>query len=197
VQDTFDILINSFIKDKIGIADNFLSLPLAIHLKENLNALYANQRLLAAGTGKDRLIDPEKIVRGDKIFWLDRSHNNLHENTFFDLIDEFVLYLNRTCYTGITNYEFHYTLYESGTFYKKHFDQFKNNDGRQYSMIMYLNEDWLAIDGGELSIQNGDKQQIISPNNCKSVFFRSNELEHEVLLTTKARMSITGWFKVN
>jgi Rps23 Pro-64 3,4-dihydroxylase Tpa1-like proline 4-hydroxylase len=50
--------------------------------------------------------------------------------------------LNATCYTGITDYEFHYTLYEKGSFYKKHFDQFRNNDSRQYSMIMYLNTNW-------------------------------------------------------
>ena len=31
----------------------------------------------------------------------------------------------------------------------------------------------------------------------KTVFFKSSELAHEVLLTNKARMSITGWLKVN
>lgn len=197
MEHTFDTLINSFIKDKIGIAENFLSTTLSFHLKENLNILYSSQRLVIAGTGKEAVIEKDKTVRGDKIFWLDRSHNNAHENAFFDLMDEFVLYLNRTCYTGITNYEFHYTLYESGTFYKKHLDQFKNNDSRQYSMIFYLNENWIQNDGGELCIHSVNGQQTISPNNGKSVFFKSNELEHEVLITTKARMSITGWFKVN
>ena len=197
MERAFDILINSFIKDKIGIADDFLTINLSLHLKENLTSLYAKQALLLAGTGKSALIDKEKIVRGDKIFWLDRSHKDEYENAFFDLMDEFVLYLNQTCYAGITNYEFHYTLYESGTFYKKHFDQFKHNDGRQYSMILYLNENWKSEDGGELCIHNLSGQQTISPDNRKSVFFRSNELEHEVLVTSKARMSITGWFKVN
>jgi Rps23 Pro-64 3,4-dihydroxylase Tpa1-like proline 4-hydroxylase len=64
--------------------------------------------------------------------------------------DHFILFLNSTCYTGITGYEFHYTLYEAGTFYKKHIDQFRNDKSRAYSMIMYLNAAWKEGDGGEL-----------------------------------------------
>ena len=112
-------------------------------------------------------------------------------------MDSFVLYLNATCYTGITGYEFHYTLYETGSFYKKHLDQFRNNDSRKYSMIMYLNTDWVIADGGELCIHHTGHLQHVNPTNGKTVFFQSNELEHEVLVTNKARMSITGWLKVN
>jgi SM-20-related protein len=32
--------------------------------------------------------------------------------------------------------------------------------------------------------------------NGKGVFFKSGELEHEVLLANKMRMSITGWLKI-
>lgn len=130
------------------------------------------------------------------IYWLDRSHNDQNENDFFDLMDEFVHHLNITCYTGITGYEFHYAMYEKGSFYKKHLDQFRNNESRQYSMIMYLNEDWTEGDGGELCIYPKDEaSQNISPVNGKSVFFKSSELEHEVLVTNKTRLSITGWLK--
>ena len=193
LPNTFDTLIDSFIKDKVGIAEDFLSPALATHLKEDLLTLFAQELLQNAGTGNDLLISHDKQVRGDKTYWLDRKHNNEHENDFFDLMDKFVSYLNTTCYTGITGYEFHYALYPIGSFYKKHFDQFKNNTGRQFSMIMYLNVDWQPVDGGELSIHQNGIQQNISPQNGKSVFFKSSELEHEVLPTTKARMSITGW----
>jgi SM-20-related protein len=195
LQTTFDTLINSFIEDKVGIAENFLSSALALHLKENLEALYSENRLLSAGTGNNTQVDHNKLFRSDIIYWLDRKHNNIHENGFFDLMDDFVNHLNNTCYTGITGYEFHYTLYEVGSFYKKHLDQFRNNDSRQYSMIMYLNEDWVADDGGELCIHHGTERQNISPEMGKTVFFKSNELEHEVLVTNKPRMSITGWLK--
>ena len=191
----FNTLIDSFIENKIGIAENFLSPALASHLKENLLTLFSDKQLRAAGIGNDTLAVQNKSVRSDIIYWLDRKHNNQYENEFFDLMDSFVSHLNSTCYTGITGYEFHYTLYETGSFYKKHIDQFRNNESRQFSMIMYLNENWKESDGGELCIHDGDRLQNISPVNGKSVFFKSSELEHEVLLTNKPRMSITGWLK--
>lgn len=191
----FNTLIDSFIKDKVGITNNFLSVSLASHLKDNLAKLYQDNLMRAAGTGNEVIISHDKLVRSDVIYWLDRSHNNLHENAFFDLMDSFVLYLNRTCYTGITGYEFHYTLYESGSFYTKHIDQFQQNGSRAFSMIMYLNTDWKLGDGGELQIHHIDHLQNINPTNGKSVFFKSSEMAHEVLLTNVPRMSITGWLK--
>ena len=197
MQKIFDKLIDSFISDKVGIAEDFLNESLAAHLKDNLRNLFKDKLLLSAGTGNESVVSHDRLVRSDKIYWLDRKHNDVYENDFFDLMDRFVSYLNSTCYTGITGYEFHYTLYEKGSFYKKHMDQFRNNGSRQYSMIMYLNSDWKEIDGGELCIYHNDSTQNISPQNGKSVFFKSSELEHEVLLTNTNRMSITGWLKIN
>lgn len=196
LENIFNLIIDSFIKDKIGIADNFLSESLALNLTNNLTALYEDSRLKLAGTGESKSVAFRGNFRGDIIYWLDRKNNDVHENSFFDLMDLFVQYLNDTCYTGITSYEFHYTLYQTGTCYKKHLDQFRENDSRKYSMIMYLNKNWIQEDGGELCIHHAAGLQNISPNNGKSVFFQSNELEHEVLITNKPRMSITGWLKV-
>lgn len=193
----FDTLIDTYLETHIGIADNFLNTALAGNLKQNLFNLLQNNALKAAGTGNETQVLHNKLVRSDDIYWLDRLHNDPHENAFFDLMDLFVSYLNRTCYTGITGYEFHYTLYQKGSFYKKHLDQFQNNSSRAYSMIMYLNADWQPVDGGELCIHHTDHLQHISPINGKSVFFKSNEMEHEVLITGKPRLSITGWLKVN
>lgn len=197
MEKIFNTLVNSFIDDEVGIAEHFLSVALAGHLRENLTSLYNDNKLKSAGIGNETIVEHDKLYRSDMIYWLDREHNDLHENHFFDLMDSFVSYLNRTCYTGITGYEFHYALYEEGSFYKKHLDQFKNNESRQYSMIMYLNEGWKEADGGQLCIHHIDNLQHITPVNGKSVFFKSSEIEHEVLLAHKPRMSITGWLKVD
>jgi SM-20-related protein len=197
LEKIFNTLVSSFIDDEVGIAEHFLSTELAQHLKDNLNLLYKRKAMQHAGLGNEVNVDHDKLYRSDMIYWLDREHNDQYENEFFDLMDSFVLYLNQTCYTGITGYEFHYALYEEGSFYKKHVDQFRNNESRQYSMIMYLNENWAAADGGELCIHHTGHQLRISPINGKSVFFKSREIEHEVLLTRKPRMSITGWLKVD
>ncbi|MBK8625607.1 MAG: 2OG-Fe(II) oxygenase [Saprospiraceae bacterium] len=196
MQQVFETLIETFLTDKVGISKHFLSETLSLQLKSNLLGHLAQNDLITAGTGNENTILKDTAIRSDKIYWLDKTHNDPHENAFFALMDEFVSYLNETCYTGITSYEFHYALYEKGSFYKRHLDRFRNDDRRLFSMITYLNPDWKEGDGGELSIFHDDGQtQNISPMNGKSVFFRSDELEHEVLQTLVPRMSITGWLK--
>ena len=197
MDDIFNDLIDAYVADKVGVSENFLSVNLSKTLKSNLIELNKANKLLAAktGNGDDTLLSP--LVRSDKIFWLDRVHQNPAENAFLDLMDAFVLYLNKTCYTGITGYEFHYAMYEKGSFYKKHYDQFKSNASRQYTMIFYLNTDWTLTDGGELCVYLDGLPINITPTNGKSVFFKSSEIEHEVLLSNAQRMSITGWFKVD
>ncbi|MDB5273572.1 MAG: proline hydroxylase [Chitinophagaceae bacterium] len=179
----------------MGISKHFLNDDLCAHLADNLMALHESMRMDTAGTGNNQEIARNDKVRGDSIYWLDRKHDDPYENEFFDVMDAFIIYLNQSCYTGITGYEFHYTLYEEGSFYKKHIDQFQNDNSRQFSMICYLNEGWLKSHGGQLLIQMEDEEQSITPTKGKTVFFKSNELEHEVLPTKKNRMSITGWLK--
>jgi SM-20-related protein len=197
LEETFETIISSFLENKVGLINDFLNEDLSSHLIENLLLLLQEKQLKMAGVGNNSKLLNNKSIRGDVIYWLDRKHENVHENRFLDIIDEFVKYLNRTCYSGITGYEFHYAFYEKGSFYKRHLDQFRNTQNRAFSMIMYLNDDWKVGNGGELCIYHNDHTQIISPTNGKCVFFKSSELEHEVLLSHQPRMSITGWLKTN
>jgi SM-20-related protein len=191
----FECLIDSFIATKVGISQNFLSADLAANLKLNLTTLYSDQQLNAAGIGNNARFAQNDLIRSDKIYWLDPIHNDPFENDFFAVMDSFVLFLNQTCYTGITNYEFHYAWYEAGSFYKKHIDQFQGNKDRAFSMIIYLNTDWLPQHGGEICIYHPEHTQTIAPLNRQCVFFKSSEMPHEVLRTQQPRLSITGWLK--
>ncbi len=196
LHEQFDCLIDSFIADKVGLSDDFLGEQLASQLKAHLIDLYAGQQFHSAGIGNQEVHHKDQSTRGDQIYWLDRQHHHPLETSFFDLMDRFVLYLNQSCYTGISGYEFHYALYEKGSFYKRHLDQFRSDKSRAFSMILYLNELWVPEDGGELCIYHSDHVQTIAPLSGQCVFFKSSELEHEVLLTQAPRMSITGWLKV-
>ena len=191
----FDELIDSYIENQVGIAMDFMDPMLVSELAANLQSLYESNDMRPAGTGNETVVHHDQKFRSDKIHWLDPLQPNPHEATFFSLIDQFVSHLNSTCYTGISNYEFHYALYETGSFYKKHLDQFRNDDSRAFSMIIYLNPAWIAGDGGELCISHPSGQQQIPPTGGKAVFFKSDEMPHEVLLSNKPRMSITGWLK--
>jgi SM-20-related protein len=195
METDFEDLIAGFLANKIGISEHFLSNALCAQLAANLLTLQAENEMQHAGVGNDGLALQDKLIRKDKIYWLDKKHNDPVENEFFVKMDAFVAYLNATCYTNIQSYEFHYSLYETGDFYVKHLDQFKDNASRQYSMISYLNPNWDAKDGGELLVYQPEANQKISPTRGKTVFFKSSVLEHEVLVTNERRMSIAGWLK--
>ncbi len=191
----FDELIGSFVGNEIGLCEHFLTMELAKLLQQNLLELDADERMQPAGIGNDITKDPLQKKRGDKIFWLNKESKNIAELAFLDHVENFIEYLNSTCYTGINAYEFHYALYDAGTFYKRHKDQFRNNQDRKYSLISYLNDDWIDSDGGALMVYGDKKDEKILPCIRKSVFFKSAELEHEVLVSSRPRMSITGWLK--
>ena len=190
----FEELIGSFMESRTGICERFMSGELAGRLRENLLQLDQTDRMKPAGIG-NQTRDPTQTTRGDKVSWIDPLSNEVSERAFLDQIENFIGYLNDSCYTGINAYEFHYALYETGSSYKRHVDQFSNNSDRKFSMIHYLNDAWLPEDGGELWIHHPGKLEKIQPNIRKAVFFQSDECEHEVREASRPRMSITGWLK--
>jgi SM-20-related protein len=195
MKEQFEGLIQSYIEQQVGIDPEFLSERLAEGLLQHIRQLQLLQLMKPAGIGNELLKDPLQQTRGDKIYWLDKSHDNPFEQEFLLLMDSLILYLNRTCYAGIQEYEFHFAVYEKGQAYHKHKDQFKNDDNRQFSLVCYLNKDWKEADGGQLWLHHADGIQKISPEQQCAVFFKSNELEHEVRSSSRDRMSITGWLK--
>lgn len=141
-----------------------------------------------------------KSIRGDMILWMDEAQADAHEKLFFDKINNLIAYLNKTCFMGILQKEFHYAIYPEGTFYKRHLDTFQNDDRRKLSFVCYLNEEgWLPENGGELVLyvnENGQEtEKVIYPFPGRVVIFESQILEHEVKPVKTERLSITGWLK--
>jgi SM-20-related protein len=191
----FDAIIDSYIETNIGIDANFLSASLSQGLQQNILQLQQDNQMFFAGIGNDEVKDGNQKMRGDKIYWLDKKHNNEFELEFLQLVDDFIEELNSSCYTGINGSEFHYAVYGQGSFYKKHLDQFKNNTDRKFSLISYLNTDWLDEDGGKLVAYQNETEQSILPQSQTGVFFKSSQIEHEVQQAHRSRMSVTGWLK--
>lgn len=191
----FDLLIDSYLANNVGIAPGFLSTDLSAGLQQNIKQLQQEGLMTAAGIGNEAVKDMDQQMRSDKIYWLDKKHGNAFENEFLQQAEDFIDHLNRTCYAGINAYEFHYAVYGQGSFYKRHKDQFKNDDNRKYSLITYLNENWLEEDGGQLQIYENGTIQHILPLSKTAVLFKSDRTEHEVLKANRSRMSITGWLK--
>jgi SM-20-related protein len=191
----FDLLIDSYLENKVGINTKFMTERLSKGLQQNIRQLQDADLMTAAGIGNEDVKDPNQKKRTDNIYWLDKSHDNIYEQEFLQLIENFIEHLNQTCYTGINGYEFHYAMYDSGSFYKRHIDQFKTDNNRKFSFINYLNENWLEEDGGQLCLYQNDTVQQVAPQSQTAVFFKSDEMEHEVIKCNRSRMSITGWLK--
>ncbi len=153
------------------------------------------QIFVQAGIGNKNTKTINKEQRKDHIYWID-NYQGATEKGFFQVVNNLVDYLNFHCFTGIKGHEFHYAKYENGAYYKKHVDVFKNDSKRKFSMITYLNKDWCSDDGGSLKLYPlGEEEIEIFPEFGTTVFFKSDELLHEVLPTARTRYSITGWLK--
>lgn len=195
MNNPFDLLIDSYLDNKIGIDPHFMSKSLSDGLQQNILQLQNDGMMTVAGIGNEEVKNQHQKMRGDKIYWMDKNHNNQYEQEFLQLAEDFIDRLNSTCYTGINGYEFHYAVYEEGSFYKRHRDQFQNDSNRKFSLINYLNNNWLEEDGGQLLVYQNEETQTIEPHAQTAVFFKSDEMEHEVSKANRSRMSITGWLK--
>jgi SM-20-related protein len=193
LQAKFEALITGYLADDYATCEDFFDLNLIASLRKNLQKGHANGIMHQAGVGKQASFQQNLKVRGDLISWMENDSVEPSELAFMAIVKAFYGYLNQTCYTGINGSEFHNALYETGSFYKRHMDQFKLDSNRQFSMVTYLNEDWLDTDGGELVLYLDGKEIIIRPQGGRVVFFKADKIEHEVRPASRERMSIAGW----
>lgn len=193
MQAVYEDLIEGLLEKGFGSVDQLFSGEEIAALRKVLLKRYDDERFRLAGIGSQGDFQKETSIRNDQIHWLNESTENPVEQVFFNRVKDFELYLNRTCFAGIRSHEFHYAVYEEGSFYKRHSDQFNNDDRRQYSMVLYLTESWNEGDGGELVLYT-DIETTIQPCPGRLIFFRS-DIEHEVKISKAQRLSLTGWMK--
>ncbi|MCB0456689.1 MAG: 2OG-Fe(II) oxygenase [Flavobacteriaceae bacterium] len=193
----FESIIEDLIHLKYSVVDGFFSEVEVQALRKNLMAKYEEDRFKKSAIGNRTNEEVDKTIRGDFILWIDENKTDIAEQFFFKKINELVQYLNRTCFMGILEKEFHYALYPKGTFYKRHIDTFQNDDRRKLSLVCYLNEDhWPIENGGELTLYLNKTPLDILPILGRMVIFESQLIEHEVKeVKASERLSITGWLK--
>ena len=151
-----------------------------------------------ASIGRKDSLTLETSIRNDRISWIDGSTEA--EVAWIGWMTELQNYLNAHLFLGLFSFESHYALYKPGCFYKRHQDAFHGDANRILSVIFYLNHDWQEGDAGDLVLYTGTsatEQQIVHPEFGTLVVFLSEEIEHEVLVTTRNRRSIAGWFRAN
>ncbi|MBG25185.1 MULTISPECIES: 2OG-Fe(II) oxygenase [Croceibacter] len=196
-NESYERIISDLITKKYSIVDDFFTPEEVSTLRESLLIKYEEDSFKKSAIGNYTNQEIDKTIRGDFILWIDEKKEEPTEQLFFAKVDSLVSYLNKTCFLGILTKEFHYAVYPTGTFYKRHLDTFQNDDRRKLSMVFYLNEDgWLPEFGGELTLYLDGGDKTILPLPGRVVIFESQVIEHEVKrVMANERLSITGWLK--
>ena len=150
----------------------------------------------AVGGGKDRRTRPQ--IRSDETLWMQPPGSSDGQRDCLERFEKLRLLLNRTLQLGLLDFESHFARYPRGAFYTRHIDQLRGDDHRKLSCVLYLNENWIAQEGGELRVYlNGDCAEFedVLPQGGRLVVFLSAQFAHEVRPATRERMSIAGWFR--
>ena len=200
LKEQYESIITDIATKKYSIVEDFFTAEQVAILREELLIKYEADCFKKAAIGNRVNEVVAKSIRGDVILWMDEKLANAKELQFFDKLNDLIGYLNKTCFMGILHKEFHYAIYPTGTFYKRHIDTFQNDDRRKLSFVCYLNdENWLPENGGELVLylnENGtETEKVIYPFPGRVVIFESQIIEHEVKPVNTKRLSITGWLK--
>lgn len=192
-------IIDALAERGYAIIPDFLPADFIQALREEAIALQSAGKLQHASTGRaaDNKLDTQ--VRGDLIHWLDQAQPSALQQNFSLTMEQLREALNQHFYLGLFELENHFALYPPGAVYNKHLDQFRDNQQRQVSCILYLNEDWQAQNGGQLRLYlDGEQPEPyidVQPEGGTLVVFLSGQFWHEVLPAIKPRISLTGWFR--
>lgn len=181
------------------VVDQFLAQEDVVYWRELALTKRVSGTMRPARVGK-RNRHLAAAVRNDWIAWIEPDAAHLIECRFAQQLEALRLALNERFLLGLFDLELHLAIYPSGGFYVAHIDRFHDDDHRIVSMIVYLNHDWSADDGGALRIWSGtdrDESQCIdiAPIGGRLVLFMSDVTLHAVMPTRRERVAMTGWFR--
>jgi SM-20-related protein len=192
-SDKLNVLVDEIASDGFSIVDDFLSqeeIDSILELDEFKNGLLQFKK---AGIGNSGNKQINEGIRGDYIQWIDRETAPGPLLNYLSKLKVLISAVNQGLFLSLKDYEVHRTNYPTGSYYKRHLDQFKKDDHRKLSVICYLNKDWKEEEGGQLRIYHSNRELDVLPTAGRLVCFRSDLLEHEVLPAIRPRMSLTGW----
>lgn len=174
--------------------DLFLPDDLTRALAAECRQRAAEGELAPAAVGRGPFSEIREGIRGDRIQWIEPGQAQACD-LYLGLMDSLREAMNRGLFLGLEDFESHFALYPPGAFYLKHVDRFRDDDRRMVSAVLYLNDDWLPDQGGQLRMYLDGAEHDVLPRGGCLVVFLSGDIPHEVLPATRDRLSLTGWFR--
>ncbi|MAN45691.1 MAG: 2OG-Fe(II) oxygenase [Alphaproteobacteria bacterium] len=179
----------------------FLPDALLIALRDEIHALEAEAALAPAGIGREDAFQVDHSIRKTRITWLNDS--SPAQLAFSDWAEHLREALNRSLLLGLFEFEACYAVYPEGGFYDRHLDSFEGAKNRIVSLVVYLNDEWSAEDGGALVVwpegasEDDTPVATLVPEGGGVVLMLSETIPHAVQPTAKQRYGIAGWWRVN
>ena len=195
-----DHIIESIAGQGYAVVPEFFPASFISALREEALALQDKGKLKQASIGQAEHNQLDNRIRGDLIHWLDHdTQASTTQQQFSATMEALREALNQHFYLGLFELEQHFAIYPPGAIYRKHLDQFRGNEERQVSCILYLNQDWKEEYGGQLRLYlDGEAAEPYIdtlPLGGTLAVFLSGRFWHEVLPASQPRISLTGWFR--
>jgi SM-20-related protein len=192
----FTFIVDAIADRGYAVVPDFLA-PTAIDaLRSRALSLDAAGELTPARIGRGTNATRRDDVRGDRIRWLDERDVDSAETPLRAALEDLRVAANQELQLGLFDFEGHYAIYPPEAGYARHRDRFCDDDARVLSVVLYLNEDWRADDGGTLRLFIEDAAPVdVAPEGGTLVTFLSDRFDHEVLPARRARIAIAGWFR--
>ncbi|SEI51757.1 SM-20-related protein [Allopseudospirillum japonicum] len=192
-------VIDALVAQGYFIAEHFIPTTLCQALRTEAQQLYQQETMQPAGIGRGQDYIQAPNIRSDLTYWL--KNTTPTQKAYLDLMQQLQNTINRELFLGLFEYESHYACFPPQSFYATHLDAFRGRSNRVVTSILYLNENWQAHQGGAMCLYNpqDQHQQIaqVLPESGTFVCFLSEMMPHEVSITYRERLSITGWFRKN
>ncbi|MEX0960957.1 MAG: 2OG-Fe(II) oxygenase [Burkholderiales bacterium] len=182
----------------IAVIEQFLPDDAIAALRTEAQRLRAEEAFRQAGIGAGGDFRRHDDIRGDEILWIEPESAPAALQQALAAFEGLRLAVNRELQLGLFDFECHLARYAPGAGYKRHYDQLRDDNRRQLTVTLYLNEHWQAADGGTLRVfldHDEARTLEILPTGGTLVAFLSERFAHEVLPCTRERFSLTGWFR--
>nr|WP_289056765.1 2OG-Fe(II) oxygenase [uncultured Psychrobacter sp.] len=181
-----DKQLDTFVTDGWLTIDNVFNKTALLALQAESGFIDYRDAALTAGI---RISD----IRGDRIRWI--TKNFFAGFYYLQSINALAALFNRSLFAGIRHSEAHYACYPAGFGYQWHSDNPAGRDERVISAVFYLNDEWIASDGGALEIiDKHDSHHSVMPVANRLVIFDS-DLQHQVQIAHRQRYSIATWMR--
>ena len=182
------------------VVDGFLPEAEARALSEESLAAWESGDFRRARVGRGGETVIREDIRRDHVMWLEEGTAGPAARAYLERLEGLRQSINRRLFLGLFDYEGHFAVYPDGAFYKAHLDRHRGTADRVVTAILYLNDGWEPAHGGRLKIWTDPGNQdgpfeFVEPKLGTLVVFLAGDYWHEVEVSRRTRMSVTGWFR--